>query len=292
MGLKSSMFVRQIRKAMEMKNLLIVNFMCLCINLFLVVMQLNKGFYPVEIFFQPVMKSNDRNVMTQILRAFVGALESNNLTYFMYSGTLIGSFRHHGPIPWDDDIDIMLNASQKAQVREALQKLRPDYDLHTGSGDILDNTAWKFFSVHLSNTFIHRPFKWPYIDMFFFNENQTHIWDDMPGFSKEYNYPKVDIFPLTKRPFGDLKLPAPCDANAILKKNYQIEICRSRTFSHLMEMPMFTFDTKDVPCSRLAKYFPFVYRTYIDGTMNETLKIGDWSLKSFLLPSYCPGRHP
>ncbi|WP_420313780.1 LicD family protein [Blautia obeum] len=34
--------------------------------------------------------------------------EAQHLRYSLIYGTLIGVVRHHGYIPWDDDVDIMM----------------------------------------------------------------------------------------------------------------------------------------------------------------------------------------
>ena len=44
---------------------------------------------------------------------------NNNIRYSLAFGSLIGAIRHHGYIPWDDDIDIMMP--------------RPDYDVFINS---------------------------------------------------------------------------------------------------------------------------------------------------------------
>ncbi len=48
------------------------------------------------------------DVELMILRDFISFCEENNLTYFMYAGSLLGTIRHEGFIPWDDDLDVCM----------------------------------------------------------------------------------------------------------------------------------------------------------------------------------------
>ena len=43
-----------------------------------------------------------------ILRAFVDVCQRLGLRYYAVGGTLLGAIRHHGFIPWDDDIDVAM----------------------------------------------------------------------------------------------------------------------------------------------------------------------------------------
>ena len=43
-----------------------------------------------------------------ILKEFIDICEGNNLTYYMYAGSLLGTIRHQGFIPWDDDLDVIM----------------------------------------------------------------------------------------------------------------------------------------------------------------------------------------
>lgn len=53
-------------------------------------------------------------IIVDTLQFFTDICEKHHLTYFCCGGTALGAVRHHGLIPWDDDIDVMMP--------------RPDYD--------------------------------------------------------------------------------------------------------------------------------------------------------------------
>lgn len=53
--------------------------------------------------------------------------DENGMEYYMLGGTLLGAVRHHGFIPWDDDIDIGLPRQDYERFLELVPKALPDY---------------------------------------------------------------------------------------------------------------------------------------------------------------------
>ena len=49
-----------------------------------------------------------KKIEMEILTAVHNCCEEHNIEYYLWGGTLLGTIRHEGFIPWDDDIDIAM----------------------------------------------------------------------------------------------------------------------------------------------------------------------------------------
>ena len=47
-----------------------------------------------------------KQIELELLKQFIEICNKLNLRYSMGGGSLLGAVRHHGFIPWDDDIDV------------------------------------------------------------------------------------------------------------------------------------------------------------------------------------------
>jgi len=59
-----------------------------------------------------VSDSELKQIQLEILLHVDKFCKEHDIKYSIYAGTLIGTVRHHGFIPWDDDIDIMMLRDQ------------------------------------------------------------------------------------------------------------------------------------------------------------------------------------
>lgn len=229
--------------------------------------------------FAPRINQLQHTALVDLLKVFSDICEQNEIMYMLYGGSLLGSFRHFGLIPWDDDIDVLMNFTDSHRLKHLLS-------INEYSIESPDNRQWKFYkrqhhtpcnpqtSSDTDDSTIRTNCdsngKWPYIDIFLFSENDTHIWDSTPMYEATYIYSKRDVFPLTYSPFEAILLPIPKCPLKVLSKTYNTDFCVTSTYSHIYE-----YITKNkqisVPCKRLFEYFPFVFETEDGDFVNRRL---------------------
>ena len=80
--------------------------------------------------------SRAHDALVRALRIIDEACRDLGITYWVDGGTLLGTVRHRGPIPWDDDVDLaMLRHDLERFVEHAPPLLGSEYSLRTPKDD-------------------------------------------------------------------------------------------------------------------------------------------------------------
>lgn len=119
-----------------------------------------------------------QSLSTQILGELDRVCRKLNIHYVVYGGTAIGAIRHHGFIPWDDDVDVCMTRNDYERfLKEAPEEIGDEYLIANSRTE--PNFPCTFSYMGLSNTSF------------------------VPDFYKECEYKKplsIDIFPLDRVP--------------------------------------------------------------------------------------------
>lgn len=66
-----------------------------------------------------------QKIGTEMLRHVVRICEEEKINYCLFFGSMLGAVRHHGPIPWDYDIDIIVHENEMDRFVSAMDKKLP-----------------------------------------------------------------------------------------------------------------------------------------------------------------------
>lgn len=120
------------------------------------------------------------SIELKILSDISRVCNEHNLRFYLAEGSLIGAVRHHGFIPWDDDVDIAMPRDDYERFLSIAQKeLGDEYEVQHST--TIKNYWSPFIKVRLLTG----------CDVF----RQQHI-----AHLTEHNGPLVDVFPLDNVP--------------------------------------------------------------------------------------------
>lgn len=114
-----------------------------------------------------------------ILHTLIDIFEKEDVHYYMLGGTMLGAIRHHGFIPWDDDVDLgVMRHDYERFLKICEEKLPPYMKLRT----YRDDSYHHYYYARIVDTRYHIK------RMGSIKEREEELW--------------IDIFPLDGMPSG------------------------------------------------------------------------------------------
>ena len=95
-----------------------------------------------------------KELLLQTYKVFANYCKEGGIHFFAAGGTMIGAVRHHGFIPWDDDIDVYMK--------------RPDYDRFISLRNLLKGTDYEIIDPDTDGY---------YCSMAKFSHRNSTIWE-------------------------------------------------------------------------------------------------------------------
>ncbi len=181
------------------------------------------------------LSDEERTIFRHLLLRLKETCEAKNLTYFLYSGSLLGLERVGGVLPWDDDIDVAILADDLKVLREVHSEGRDDVITKRN----LNKKILKFFSAtNFTIDFPRYSWHYPFIDVFPFKRDP----EKKSVFIFDRNFEEDVIFPLRTATFEGIQVKIPNRVRDTIKIIYGVQseddlikTCQIGRYDHRLE---------------------------------------------------------
>lgn len=176
-----------------------------------------------------VLSKSDVKDLYKMTEYTVKILTKHNINYWATDGTLLGTVRHKGFIPWDDDVDIAIDIKDKQTLKQTKKEFKKQgYNL-VGVG--------KYMKVKDPTN------KHIWIDVFILNEGvfpQQHF--------KHLTFKKENLVtPLPQKKFGPTKINVPHNSRKYLDTIFKDWDKLAYIYNHQKKKKEGPFYFKDYP---------------------------------------------
>lgn len=173
---------------------------------------IDKKCYPIRKTPEPVI-----NNLYDIMYNFDKICIENNVEYFACAGTILGAVRHNKIIPWDDDLDVIVNITERDKLTNIVFTELIKRGFKIERGNITNN-----FRVLKDNT------TYPFMDVFFYKDYGKYIVPNSIYYGliypKEEYLKKNMIYPLKRYKLGDIEIQGPNNAIKYLQQIYSKKV--------------------------------------------------------------------
>lgn len=179
----------------------------------------------------PLHGNKLKKIFYKLIRHVDNILHKAHVDYVIYAGTLLGAWRHHGFIPWDNDVDILILGSQLEVLEAYLNDLYETESIYWIKRHGLHSDVIPFKVVDSKNGY--------YLDIFLCEEKGDICINNFPG--EFFHFEIKDLFPSKYCRFDNTWVNCPNNVSNVLKTMYgNLDIPKNKkynnqTFSHVKE---------------------------------------------------------